>query len=122
MTLLTSVLAIVLFFILPSLGYKLALVGMAVELGDGSDVLLAFLWLKGAAELQLYFLALLQVEGLRAFERTLVLVILDAVGTLEAEVLFAWPSADIWLLGDVVANHTFILLCLLGRLYKGFGF
>lgn len=94
---------------------------MVVKLSNGSDILLALLGIKGTVELELNLFAFLQIEGFRAFEGALIFILLDAVGTLETEVLFARSSADIWLLCDVVTDNALVLLSLFCFLYKGLG-
>jgi hypothetical protein len=63
-------------------------------------------------ELQLYFLSLVNFEGLGTLIRTFVLVQFDAVHALRAEVLLAGASADTGLVGNIIADDALILGCL----------
>ncbi len=117
----TFVLQDIPFLFLPSFWHKLTLFSMAVEVGQGKDEFLALFWVKRTVELQLYFLSLVNFEGLGTLIRTLVLIQFDAVHALRAEVLLAGASADTGLVGNVIADDALILGCLFCGFDKIFG-
>ena len=95
---------------------------MTVKLAKRTDCVIALFRVEGTPELQVDGGFLVEVEGLRAAEGTLVRVLADAADALIAECLSTASLTDVGLFCDVVADGALVLFVLGSLLDEVLGF